>query len=177
MSAERNGLTFGSILQCKGNKLSNAFHGDSQEKKGKLKSVHPSLDIIKKESSETEDFSMKGIDNLVCGKPVDKENNKEFAETGFISTRKNRRRKRVMNDENSLKKNPPFHVKNGIHSTSESRNEEIVTGRRKVLSERTNFQACNGNEVTGKWKCPQKSKPNPGPPLKQLRLEQWLRRV
>lgn len=168
---KENGLIFGSILQGEGKKLSNEFNHDSQERKGKLKSVHPTSDIH---------YSKKGTDILVCGKSVGKENNQELAETGFISTRKIRNR-RVNNDENSLRKRPPFPfpVKNEIHSTSESRNEEIVLGRRrKVLSETTNtFQHCNRNEVTGKWKCPQKSKPNLGPPLKQLRLEQWLRRI
>ncbi|GAB2252426.1 hypothetical protein Droror1_Dr00005273 [Drosera rotundifolia] len=49
--------------------------------------------------------------------------------------------------------------------------------RRKALNELTNFHQHNGVEVAGKWKCPQKSKPKVGPPLKQLRLEQWVRRV
>ncbi|KAI3709068.1 hypothetical protein L2E82_38803 [Cichorium intybus] len=39
--------------------------------------------------------------------------------------------------------------------------------RRKTLGDMTNIQP-------GKWKCPRKSKPDTGPPLKQLRLGQWF---
>ncbi|KAL5750853.1 hypothetical protein ACOSP7_025456 [Xanthoceras sorbifolium] len=31
--------------------------------------------------------------------------------------------------------------------------------------------------VTEKWRCPQKSKPNRGPPLKQLQLERWIHKI
>ncbi|KAL5748413.1 hypothetical protein ACOSQ2_025710 [Xanthoceras sorbifolium] len=31
--------------------------------------------------------------------------------------------------------------------------------------------------VTDKWRCPQKSKPNRGPPLKQLQLERWIHKI
>ncbi|KAE8650047.1 uncharacterized protein LOC101212491 isoform X2 [Cucumis sativus] len=46
--------------------------------------------------------------------------------------------------------------------------------RRKGLSDKTNTEHSNIIEVIGKWSCPQKSKPNLGPPLKQLRLERWV---
>lgn len=49
--------------------------------------------------------------------------------------------------------------------------------RRNILSETTNFPLTNALEITGKWRCPQRNKPNHGPPLKQVRLEQWVRRV
>ncbi|GFZ16645.1 hypothetical protein Acr_25g0010540 [Actinidia rufa] len=45
---------------------------------------------------------------------------------------------------------------------------------KKVIFRNNQFPAL---EITGKWKCPQKSKLNLGPPLKQLRLEQWLQWV
>ncbi|CAK9321577.1 unnamed protein product [Citrullus colocynthis] len=46
--------------------------------------------------------------------------------------------------------------------------------RRKALSDKTNTEHSNILEIIGKWSCPQKSKPNLGPPLKQLRLERWV---
>ncbi|KAJ8754444.1 hypothetical protein K2173_002895 [Erythroxylum novogranatense] len=47
--------------------------------------------------------------------------------------------------------------------------------KKKTLTERTNFEHSYVDEVTGKWRCPQKDKPNIRP-LKQLRLEQWVLR-
>lgn len=54
---------------------------------------------------------------------------------------------------------------------------ENTNTRRNVLSETTNFPLTNALEITGKWRCPQRNKSNRGPPLKQVRLEQWVRRV
>ncbi|XP_073027657.1 uncharacterized protein [Primulina eburnea] len=54
---------------------------------------------------------------------------------------------------------------------------ENTNTRRNVLSETTNFPLTNALEITGKWCCPQRKKPNRGPPLKQVRLEQWVRQV
>ncbi|XP_022158458.1 uncharacterized protein LOC111024941 isoform X2 [Momordica charantia] len=48
--------------------------------------------------------------------------------------------------------------------------------RRTALSDKTNVEHSNIVEITGKWSCPRKSKPNLGPPLKQLRLERWVRK-
>ncbi|KAM3389612.1 hypothetical protein ACQJBY_011637 [Aegilops geniculata] len=51
---------------------------------------------------------------------------------------------------------------------------------RSPLSDRTNISEVAGApapEVSGKWKCPRKGKPYVGPPMKQLRLEQWVHRV
>uniref|UniRef100_A0A453CX32 Uncharacterized protein n=1 Tax=Aegilops tauschii subsp. strangulata TaxID=200361 RepID=A0A453CX32_AEGTS len=51
---------------------------------------------------------------------------------------------------------------------------------RSPLSDRTNISEVAGapaQEISGKWKCPRKGKPYVGPPMKQLRLEQWVRRV
>ncbi|XP_058086382.1 uncharacterized protein LOC131233617 [Magnolia sinica] len=56
--------------------------------------------------------------------------------------------------------------------------ERQVRVGRAVLSDRTNFHAEETMlEIPGKWKCPQKGKPYIGPPLKQLRLERWVRRA
>ncbi|XP_075488861.1 uncharacterized protein LOC142527805 isoform X2 [Primulina tabacum] len=54
---------------------------------------------------------------------------------------------------------------------------ENTNTRRNVLSETTNFPLTNALEITGKWCCPQRKKPNRGPPLKQVRLERWVRQV
>jgi hypothetical protein len=51
---------------------------------------------------------------------------------------------------------------------------------RSPLSERTNIlevAGAPGPQISGKWKCPRKGKPYVSPPMKQLRLEQWVRRV
>lgn len=105
----------------------------------------------------------------------EKENEEaQLQENGFISTRKNNR-----------------HINSGNHRTESSGVQyQILKNRakpipdnerqnisRKALSETTNFHSPHTPEVTGKWHCPQKRKPDLGPPLKQLRLEHWIRRV
>ncbi|KAL4340074.1 hypothetical protein GQ457_08G026070 [Hibiscus cannabinus] len=98
----------------------------------------------------------------------EKDGGKDDAENGFITTRRNRVVRR--NDENSQR---------GAGCSRETR--DGVT-KRKVLAETTNVSVgrqweAKAVEITGKWRCPQKSKPQRGPPLKQLRLEQWVHRV
>uniref|UniRef100_A0A0A8ZEW3 Uncharacterized protein n=1 Tax=Arundo donax TaxID=35708 RepID=A0A0A8ZEW3_ARUDO len=67
----------------------------------------------------------------------------------------------------------------GNHSMFEQK--VLVQGHtRNPLADRTNFSeaaAAPTTDFCGKWKCPRKGKPSFSPPLKQLRLEQWLRRV
>ncbi|KAG0527223.1 hypothetical protein BDA96_06G214900 [Sorghum bicolor] len=51
---------------------------------------------------------------------------------------------------------------------------------RRPLADRTNFSEVNtapAPEPSRKWKCPRKGKPYVGRPMKQLRLEQWVRRI
>ncbi|CAL5030339.1 unnamed protein product [Urochloa decumbens] len=52
---------------------------------------------------------------------------------------------------------------------------------RRPFADRTNFSeaapAAPAQEVSRKWKCPRKGKPFVGRPMKQLRLEQWVRRM
>ncbi|KAF1874624.1 hypothetical protein Lal_00007238 [Lupinus albus] len=55
--------------------------------------------------------------------------------------------------------------------------ERHKSRKRKALTEATNLQQSNAVEITGKWKCPRKGKPDLGAPMKQLRIEQWMRRV
>lgn len=110
-------------------------------------------------------------DSREISKPACGINNKEnqgttIAENGFVSTR-NERRERVNHD--SCLKNC---LRNGV-------TDSLAVLRRKPLSETTNnnIRHADYSEITGKWQCPQKRKPNLGPPLKQLRLEQWVHRV
>ncbi|KAL3499676.1 hypothetical protein ACH5RR_038769 [Cinchona calisaya] len=109
----------------------------------------------------------------ICGHDNKENDAKGFAESGFVSTRSKKR-----DDENSFTgslESKSYHSRNEI--TVPPRGNKEATATRKVLQETTNVQAPNLFEITGKWRCPQKSKPNLGPPLKQLRLEQWVRRV
>ncbi|KAK6251065.1 hypothetical protein SCA6_005070 [Theobroma cacao] len=107
----------------------------------------------------------------------DKENEgKDIAKNGFVTTSKNKFTRR--NGENSLGGRREV-----VLQCSRNKSSNITGGqrgavvKRKVLAETTNVQRCEAMEITGKWRCPQKSKPHRGPPLKQLRLEQWIRRV
>ena len=68
------------------------------------------------------------------------------------------------------KENSP--VKSGL--SSDGQKGGIL--RRKILRETTNFEHSRVPVVSGKWRCPQKCKPDLGPPLKQLRLEKWVQR-
>ncbi|XP_019190710.1 PREDICTED: uncharacterized protein LOC109185182 [Ipomoea nil] len=117
---------------------------------------------------------------MALGGSICKENDRNgSADNGFISTRKIRSRK--LHDENSLVK------PGGVDWSASLRNEtkykptyDKDTAARRVLLDTTNIQQsqpADGSQITGKWKCPQKRKPHLGPPLKQLRLEQWIRRV
>ncbi|XP_030946193.1 uncharacterized protein LOC115970733 isoform X1 [Quercus lobata] len=99
-----------------------------------------------------------------------KENAENISENGFVATRKMSLTR--TNDENSFKS-----TKGITKGTVPSAGGNVGVVKRKVLTETTNFQHSDAMAVTGKWRCPQKSKPNLGPPLKQLRLEQWVRRV
>ncbi|CAN6479554.1 unnamed protein product [Victoria cruziana] len=66
---------------------------------------------------------------------------------------------------------------------SKSRHEGCPTLRkdqmaasRRPFSEMSNFVPLNNlDQKVGKWQCPRKRKAELGPPMKQLRLEQWVR--
>ncbi|KAI3840072.1 hypothetical protein MKX03_017273 [Papaver bracteatum] len=65
-----------------------------------------------------------------------------------------------------------------------TRNNQVLgemqtTVARRPFSERTNIfpHGAAAQEITGKWKCPQKNKPDLGHPMKQQRLERWIYRV
>ena len=89
---------------------------------------------------------------------------KDSSENGFVTTRKKNKENFLRSPEGINRRTVP--LGGGKNGATE----------RKFLAETTNFQYSDAMEVAGKWRCPQKSKPNLGPPLKQLRLEQWIHR-
>ncbi|KAG8486635.1 hypothetical protein CXB51_020049 [Gossypium anomalum] len=108
-------------------------------------------------------------------KPTHGSNDKE---NGFITTKKTKFIR--ANDENCLREAREI-VLQGSGKTTGSEKDYGVA-KRKVLAETTNVkveQQCEAKamEIMGKWRCPRKSKPPRGPPLKQLRLERWINRV
>ncbi|KAJ6327260.1 hypothetical protein OIU78_014190 [Salix suchowensis] len=116
------------------------------------------------------------------GRSNNKENEgKEAQGNGFVTTRKSRITK--PNVEDSLDRDRQQQILSecpkgrGMTSRDGERDEKDAAVKRKVLSEVSNLEHPDGIGVTGKWKCPQKSKPNLGPPMKQLRLERWVHRL
>ncbi|TYI15561.1 hypothetical protein ES332_A08G195100v1 [Gossypium tomentosum] len=108
-------------------------------------------------------------------KPTHGSNDKE---NGSITTKKNKFI--TANDENCRREAGEI-VLQGSGKTTGGEKDYGVT-KRKVLAETTNVkveQQCEAKamEIMGKWRCPRKSKPPRGPPLKQLRLERWINRV
>ncbi|KAL9242764.1 hypothetical protein vseg_016731 [Gypsophila vaccaria] len=85
-----------------------------------------------------------------------------------------------IHDENSPRMLGPRESKvdrkftNSVNTCENKRANEVT---REVFKETTNTQYPYAQEAAGKWRCPQKNKPNTGPPLKQLRLERWVRRI
>ncbi|KAG6411547.1 hypothetical protein SASPL_129630 [Salvia splendens] len=90
----------------------------------------------------------------------------ELQERGFISVRKRNHQEDAENVARLRVKVEP--------SINVEKDDSIV---RKALSEISNFHSGNKVATTGKWCCPKRNKPDLGPPLKQLRLDQWVRRV
>lgn len=84
-------------------------------------------------------------------------------ENQFISTKK-KSRPRISKENSPVKSVCSDERKGGLL-------------KREILKERTNFEFSSVPEVAGKWRCPQKNKPNNGPPLKQLRLEKWVHKI
>lgn len=113
--------------------------------------------------------------NSTCGNRGKENEGKENLGNGFVTTKKNRVRS---NDENSLQK-PQKILSECSRNKKEASSDGNDVIKRKVLSERTNLESEHFDAIglTGKWRCPQKSKPHTGPPLKQLRLERWVHRL
>ncbi|GMY29940.1 putative enoyl-coa hydratase 2, mitochondrial [Fagus crenata] len=134
-------------------------------------SIEECLDV-KVQTEDVECVSPKSNSklNVVNGSSGKENEGDNISENGFVATRKMGFTR--TNNENSLR------MPKGINKgTVTSAGGKVGVIKRKVLTETTNFQHSDAMAVTGKWRCPQKSKPNLGPPLKQLRLEQWVRRV
>lgn len=101
----------------------------------------------------------------------DKENDgQEISKDGFVTTRKGRFSKENAENRQEIPK------ETGKWKVSQPGGGDSVV-QRKVLTERTNCHLSGAAEITGKWQCPQKRKPNLGPPMKQLRLERWIQRA
>ncbi|KNA07574.1 hypothetical protein SOVF_170560 isoform A [Spinacia oleracea] len=94
-----------------------------------------------------------------------KERGEHISPENQFSSMKNKARPRI-NKENSPVKSDCF---------SDGKNDKRL--RREILRETTNFNLSHLPEVAGKWKCPQKHKPDTGPPMKQLRLERWIHKI
>ncbi|CAM0903100.1 unnamed protein product [Alopecurus aequalis] len=118
------------------------------------------------------------------GKPTlsDKKAEETVAADGFIAIR----RKARPAEECRSNKNPKSSKGRGKTTLQENRvilgtqNASARERTRSPLSDRTNISeavAAPAPQVSGKWKCPSKGKPYVAPPMKQLRLEQWVRRV
>lgn len=134
-------------------------------------SMHDDQRLTNKKNSQL----VEGISN-----EEQKENTEVMAKNGFISTRNRDGVKKL--EENS--KAECLKV-SGKRSRGELEGDNGAVGRertfpvRGVLAEKTNVcfaEEAIKSESPGKWQCPRKSKPYAGPPLKQLRLERWVRR-
>lgn len=135
-------------------------------------SVEPADDVQSKSSSETSVLSQK-LSKRQAKDIMDKENRiDDLRENGFRSTRKGRNKQ--VHKESPLPR--PAAVQSPLSGVTVASNCHKHGLTRKALAETTNLNP-SVLETTGKWRCPQRSKPNLGPPLKQLRLEQWVRRA
>ncbi|KAL0716773.1 hypothetical protein Bca4012_066095 [Brassica carinata] len=100
----------------------------------------------------------------------------ESTETGFVTMKKARFR-----DQSSMIR-PNRRVLEECSRSKElkkiaTEEEEGRKKKRRVLCEMSNHQLSGGEEIAGKWSCPQKKKGKSGPPLKQLRLDAWVHKV
>ncbi|CAH8391424.1 unnamed protein product [Eruca vesicaria subsp. sativa] len=115
----------------------------------------------------------------------DKENvDGKSPETGFVTMKKKKKaRFRESRDQSSMTR--PNRGGLGECSRSkelkkmatEEEEERKKRKKRRVLCEVSNHQLSGGEEIAGKWSCPQKRKGKSGPPLKQLRLDAWVHKV
>ncbi|XP_059299183.1 uncharacterized protein LOC132051928 isoform X1 [Lycium ferocissimum] len=146
---------------------------DSAENSSKSEDiVEPADDVEFKSSSETSVLSQK-LSKRQAEEMMDKENHiNDLQENGFRSTRKGRNNQ--VHKESPLPR--PAAVQSPLSGVTVASNCHKHGLTRKVLAETTNLNP-SVLETTGKWRCPQRTKPNLGPPLKQLRLEQWVRRA
>ncbi|KAL5745883.1 hypothetical protein ACOSP7_027029 [Xanthoceras sorbifolium] len=140
-----------------GGSMSKPMQGFSQEVGSVLLHVNTSSGNHKKKSPATLFHEKHDKENERKGNPK---------ENGFVATRK-KGCARTGNED----------AEERLEAILLERTKENDGIKRKLLTETTNFQHSDVIGVTGKWRCPQKSKPNRGPPLKQLRLERWIHKV
>ncbi|PON65121.1 ATP-dependent caseinolytic protease/crotonase family protein [Trema orientale] len=161
----------GSLCRRDGESSEKLIHTMGNVKDSKAKAHMEAASFLSPESN-LKSFLAKGA---TIEKPThgcdDKENDgTEISNDGFVTTRKGRLT--MLNEENLVEM--PKQNRKGTVSLAGGKGSAV---ERKPLAERKNFHRSGVTEITGKWQCPQKRKPNLGPPLKQLRLERWVHRV
>uniref|UniRef100_A0A0D9XQV9 Polygalacturonase n=1 Tax=Leersia perrieri TaxID=77586 RepID=A0A0D9XQV9_9ORYZ len=110
----------------------------------------------------------------------DKGQEATVAADGFVAIKRKAKPEQAFKTSKILK--PPMRSEKATLQENHGIVEQvIVQGRvsRSPLADMTNLSEVAAAPLTenrGKWKCPRKGKPYIGPPLKQLRLEQWVRR-
>lgn len=114
----------------------------------------------------------------------DKEQEETVAADGFVAIKRKDKPEQTFNT-NKIPKPPTRREKSA--TLQENRGiveQKVIVQERSIrspLADMTNVSevadAPTATEIRGKWKCPRKGKPYVGPPLKQLRLGQWLRRL
>ncbi|KAL6651292.1 hypothetical protein ACP70R_010217 [Stipagrostis hirtigluma subsp. patula] len=136
---------------------------------------HNSISLI-----DTEENSP--VEETDHGKPVldDKHLEEAAPSNGFVAIK--RKVKPMEYKMNKIPKHPMGREKGKLQENCTALEPKaLVHGHTRCpLADRTNnSEAATAStpEFCGKWKCPRKGKPYVGPPMKQLRLEQWLRRV
>ncbi|XP_020586237.1 uncharacterized protein LOC110028643 [Phalaenopsis equestris] len=132
--------------------------------------------------SKPDDCQLKGKQNSQqLGRSINEEQKEVMAENGFISTKN-----RDVADKQGENSKAHCLIVNGKRSRFELQEDDVVSQKerpfsvRGVLTEKTNVcfaEEAIKAEAIGKWQFPRKSKPYAGPPLKQLRLERWVRRA
>lgn len=135
-----------------------------------IKRLEPSGYLLPDSSSKSMVVSGDLLKKSIHGCNSNEDDRKEKLSNGFVATKKYRYSR--ANDENSLQ--IPKQSEEKIVSLAGGMDSDV---KRLPLKEKTNFHLSSVIGITGKWKCPQKSKPNLGPPLKQLRLERWVRKI
>ncbi|KAL5551386.1 hypothetical protein UlMin_001562 [Ulmus minor] len=144
-------------------KSSRKLNGRTKNTKDSDAKPHPEANCLSPQSNQKSVLA-----NESCNGKGDEE--KEISKDGFVTTRRGRFTK--ANKENLVEM-----AKENYQGTVSLASGKGSAQKRKALADITNFDLSSVTEITGKWRCPQKRKPNLGPPLKQLRLEQWIRRV
>ncbi|KAJ1272528.1 hypothetical protein BS78_06G208600 [Paspalum vaginatum] len=120
----------------------------------------------------------------LCNLAMDSEKSQQIVSSdGFITIK----RKERQPDERKMNKIPRHPIERGREEGELQENNGISGQKvlvqeqtRRALADRTNESEATtirAPEIGRKWKCPRKDKPYVGRPMRQLRLEQWVRRV